>query len=348
MLASFKRWGVLPIIAILFIVATAACGTPSAATPPNGNDAAAAQNSSPGEANTGAGQPGANGGGNGTDSTADAGGTKFPITIHHDKGETVLEEKPKKVAITYFPYADHLFAIGEQDAVAGVVGLKSLQNFPVYDSFTKQGKIADLGDTANMESILALDPDVIIAWEDDLKIYDQLAQIAPTILIHQSENWQDTITKVAAVLGEEEKAEQYIAGYDAKLDTLAANMDKSGVKGKTAIFMMTWGKGFNYYGGVRMEPYYERLGFAKFPDMQDWSEISLEGVAAIDPDYIFLGEDFTGSAELSLGELGKNPVWNQLKAVKNGNLYVIDTEIVGPLAMGQSKGLDVMEQILQN
>lgn len=26
--------------------------------------------------------------------------------------------------------------------------------------------------------------------------------------------------------------------------------------------MITWGKGFNYYGGVRMEPYYDRLGFA--------------------------------------------------------------------------------------
>ncbi|GJM74780.1 hypothetical protein HMSSN036_69960 [Paenibacillus macerans] len=235
MLASFKRWGVLPIIAILFIVATAACGTPSAATPPNGNDAAAAQNSSPGEANTGAGQPGANGGGNGTDSTADAGGTKFPITIHHDKGETVLEEKPKKGRHHLFPVCGPSFCYRG----AGCGGRRGwpevAAKFPGIRQLHEAGEIADLGDTANMESILALDPDVIIAWEDDLKIYDQLAQIAPTILIHQSENWQDTITKVAAVLGEEEKAEQYIAGYDAKLDTLAANMDKSGVKGKTAI-----------------------------------------------------------------------------------------------------------------
>ncbi|MGG6313796.1 ABC transporter substrate-binding protein [Paenibacillus macerans] len=346
MLLSYKKWGFLPLIVILLLAMTAAaCGT---ASPSNaGSNGTEATDNAGAAGNAGTGAAAANNGGSGTSSGDAAATASFPITIKHDKGETVLNEKPKKVAITYFPYADHLFAIGEQDVVAGVVGLKSLQNFPVYDEFTKQGNIADLGDTASMESILALDPDVIIAWEDDEKIDDQLAKIAPTVLIRQSENWQDTIAKIAAVIGEEAKAEQYIADYNAKLDELAAKMDATGAKGKTAIFMMTWGKGFNYYGGVRMEPYYDRLGFAKFDGMEDWAEISLEGVAGIDPDYIFLGEDFTGAAELTLDELSKNPVWNGLKAVKNGNLHVIDTEIVGPLAMGQSKGLGVIEQIMQ-
>lgn len=330
MLRSFKKWGLLPLLVLLlFSLTAAACGNNTGTQPGNGGT---------GEASAGSSD---------TASGNAAQDAKIPITIQHDKGETVLNEKPKKVAITYFPYADHLFAIGEQDVVAGVVGLKSLQNFPVYDPYTKQDKIVDLGDTASMESILALDPDVIIAWEDDEKIYDQLSKIAPTVLIRQSENWQDTIGKVAAVVGEEAKAKQYIADYNAKLDALAAQMDETGVKGKTAIFMMTWGKGFNYYGGVRMEPYYDRLGFAKFDSMEDWAEISLEGVADINPDYIFLGEDFTGAAELTLDELADNPVWNGLKAVKNGNLHVIDTEIVGPLAMGQSKGLDVIGKIME-
>lgn len=330
---SFQRRGLFPLLIILLLsLAATACGTNTNPATPTDNTNGGTSEAAVGDSDTTSGNA--------------AQTANFPITIQHDKGETVLNEKPKKVAVTYFPYADHLFAIGEQDVVAGVVGLKSLQNFPVYDAYTKQDKIADLGDTASMESILALDPDVIIAWEDDEKIYDQLSKIAPTILIRQSENWQDTIGKVAAVVGEEAKAEQYIADYNAKLDALAAKMDETGAKGKTAIFMMTWGKGFNYYGGVRMEPYYDRLGFAKFDHMKDWAEISLEGVAGINPDYIFLGEDFTGAAELTLDALADNPVWNGLKAVKNGNLYPIDTEIVGPLAMGQSKGLDVIGQIM--
>lgn len=70
--------------------------------------------------------------------------------------------------------------------------------------------------------------------------------------------------KIAAMIGEETKAQEYIAAYNTKLKTLAAKMTQTGEKGKTAIFMMTWGKGFNYYGGVRMNPYYEELGFKKF------------------------------------------------------------------------------------
>ncbi|PYI54634.1 ABC transporter substrate-binding protein [Paenibacillus flagellatus] len=272
----------------------------------------------------------------------------FPKKIVHAKGETVLERKPQKVAILYFPYADHLFAIGEQQAVAGVVGLSSLRNFPVYEPFVKDGRIADLGDQANLENILALEPDVIIAWEQDEKIVDDLAKIADTIVIPQSENWQDTITKVAAVLGEEEKAQRYIDQYNAKLDRLAAKMETSGEKGKSAIFMMTWGNGFNYYGGVRMQPYYDKLGFRRFDGMKDWGEISLEGVSAIDPDYLFVGEDFTRTAQMTLKQLETNPVWTSLKAVRSGKLIVVDTEIVGPLAMGQSKGLDVIEKTMGN
>lgn len=326
---SFNKRGFLPLFVILLVsLIAAACGN-TTATQTESNNSASVDGS---------------GTSSGTGNAAQD--ANFPRTIQHDKGETVLADKPKKVAITYFPYADHLFAIGAQDVVAGVVGLKSLQSFPVYGPYTKQDQIADLGDTANMESILALEPDVIIAWEDDVKIYDQLSKIAPTIVIPQSENWQDTIGKVAEVIGEEAKARQYMADYNAKLDALAAKMDETGAKGKTAIFMMTWGKGFFYYGGVRMEPYYERLGFAKFDGMEYWAEISLEGVADINPDYIFLGEDFTGAAELTLDELANHPVWNGLKAVKSDNLHVIDTEIVGPLAMGQSKGLDVIEEIM--
>jgi iron complex transport system substrate-binding protein len=238
-----------------------------------------------------------------------------------------------------------LFAIGETAAVKGVAGLKSLRNFPVYEAYTKEGKIADLGDEPHLEKILELNPDVIIAWEGDENRYEQLSKIAPTILIPSSENWQVTIMQVAAVMGEEEKAQQYIDSYRQKLKDVASLMEQSGEKGKTALFLMTWGKGFNYYGGVRMSPYYKELGFTPFDKMGDYGEISLEGVSELNPDYIFLGEDFTRSADVALKELEQNPVWKNLRAVKNNRVFVVDTEIMGPLAMGQYKGLDVIESI---
>ncbi|MGW9529308.1 ABC transporter substrate-binding protein [Paenibacillus terrae] len=121
------------------------------------------------------------------------GSPAFPKTIIDVKGQTIIESKPKRIAITYFPYAEHLFAIGEQDAVAGVVGLSSLQNFKVYQPYTSQNKIQNLGDKINLERILALQPDLIIISDQDEALYDQLSKIAKTIIVPISENWQDTI-----------------------------------------------------------------------------------------------------------------------------------------------------------
>lgn len=271
---------------------------------------------------------------------------EFPKVIKDAKGEVALESKPETIAVTYFPYAEHLFAIGQADAVTGVAGLKSLQNFPVYKPFVSDGRIADLGDEANLEKIMALNPDVIITSDYEEAIYDKLVKIAPTIVIPVSEKWEDTITKVAEVIGEEESAQQYIDSYHKKMDEVAARMEQSGEKGKTAVFMMTWGKGFYYYSGPRMEPYYKQLGFKEFDDMEDYGEISLEGLSKWNPDYIFLGQDFTNAAELTADELAKNAVWNSLAAVKNKKMFIVDTEIVGPLAMGQFKGLEFMDQIM--
>jgi iron complex transport system substrate-binding protein len=272
----------------------------------------------------------------------------FPVTIKHAKGETVMEKKPEKAAITYFPFAEHLFAIGEEAAVGGVVGLQSLKNFPVYADFVQNDKIVNLGDETNLEKIMKLNPDVIVAWEADDALYDQLSKIAKTIVISSNEDWKQTITQVAAVFGAEAKAKQYIADYDAKLKEVASLADTTGDKGKTALFLMTWAKGFYYYGGVRMAPYYEQVGFKSFDNLEAYGEITLEGLSKLDPDYIFLGQDFTNTAEVQLAGLEKSPVWNKLKAVQAGQVHIVDTEIMGPLAMGQFKGLAYMESIFKS
>jgi ABC-type Fe3+-hydroxamate transport system substrate-binding protein len=158
--------------------------------------------------------------------------TAAPTTAPVKKG-------PSKIVVTYFPYADHLFALGKADAVAGVVNLKSLQDFPVYDTFLKSGKVANLGE---------------------------------------------------------------------KID-------------------------------------FEKLGFKPFEGMKNVGDISLEGISELNPEYIFIGKDYTNTSEVTLDSLNANPIWNSLTAVKNKKMFVVDTEILGPLAMGQVKGLDYMSKL---
>lgn len=253
----------------------------------------------------------------------------------------------KNIVVTYFPYADHLFALGQAGVVKGVAGLSSLQQFTVYDPFLKDGKIADLGTEASLEKIAALNPDLIIASQNEQKIVDQLSKIAKTVTVEATLNWQDTIKGVTAAIGEEAKAQAYIEQFGKKQTEVAAAMSTSGMKGKTAFFMMPWKKDFTYWSGSRMSLYYDKLGFKPFDGLQNVGEINLEGISALNPHYIFVGKDYSKSSEITLEELAANPVWQSLDAVKNNRMFVVDTEILGPLAMGQYKGLEYIEKLVK-
>jgi len=307
MLTLPKSWMTLFSVILMLAAMLAGCG-------PGSNTAATEQENSPSSASPSASAPAAS------------------------KG-------PAKIVVTYFPYADHLFALGKADAVAGVVNLKSLRDFTVYDPFLKDGRIADLGDQANFEKIVALNPDLIIASQADAPNLDQLSKIAKTVTVNATLNWQETIRGVAAAVGEEAQAEQYISQFLKKQAEASAAIEQSGEKGKSALFLMPWKKSFTYWSGSRMSLYYEKLGFRPFDGMSNVGEITIEGISKLDPEYIFIGKDYTNSSEITLKDLETNPVWNSLSAVKNKKMFVVDTEILGPLAMGQFKGLTYMQEL---
>jgi iron complex transport system substrate-binding protein len=68
-------------------------------------------------------------------------------------------------------------------------------------------------------------------------------------------------------------------------------------------------------------------------------------LVAGEPEYIFIGKAYTNTSEVTLDSLNTNPIWNSLSAVKNKKMFVVDTEILGPLAMGQVKGLDYISKL---
>jgi iron complex transport system substrate-binding protein len=265
-----------------------------------------------------------------------------------ENDESAAASGAATIVVTYFPYADHLFALGQADRLKGVVNLKSLQNFTVYDQFLQDGAVADLGDQVELEKIAALKPDLIIASPNEEQYMEQLSKIAKTVTVPATLNWKDTMTGVAAAIGEEAAAENYVAQFEKLQNETVAIMEKSGEKGKTALFTMPWKSAFTYWGSTRMSLYYDKLGFQPVDDLEMVGEITLEGIVALNPDYIFIGKDYTGSSEIKLDDLAGNPVWNTLDAVKNNKVFIVDTEILGPLAMGQYKGLEYMQKLLSD
>ncbi|WP_167278929.1 ABC transporter substrate-binding protein [Paenibacillus lupini] len=105
-------------------------------------------------------------------------------------------------------------------------------------------------------------------------------------------------------------------------------------------------------GTAYLKPYYEGMGL-KAPTsdaMSEGEKLSLEGLSALDPDYLFLGyfnySDKTLPAATDQWE--NSEVWKKLKAVSNNHVYSINGELAlgyGPI--GNNYGVKAILDSLQ-
>jgi ABC-type Fe3+-hydroxamate transport system substrate-binding protein len=77
----------------------------------------------------------------------------------------------------------------------------------------------------------------------------------------------------------------------------------------------------------------ERVATCVYPESDSWQEMSMEGLLSIDPDMIVLAKyDPSGTTvEDMLSSFEQNePLWNELRAVENGAVYVFPpTQVEG-------------------
>ncbi len=271
----------------------------------------------------------------------------WPRTITDAAGhEVVLEKEPQRIAILHSMYLEYFFALGTPPtASAGAnvgTAMDAIEAFATLEAYRGTADIIDLGSARelNLEAILAANPDVIVTFNGHGgvdQIYDELAKIAPVVLLDYTASWQDAIRDCAEIVGKEAVAEECIAET---LEIVADAKEKlSQFKDKTAIFARSDGKGGIFVLGYSRYPYYyddaEGFGLSKpegYPE--EWGVISLESLAVMDPDYIIF-QDFRKDAEALVADHAQSPVWQNLKAVKNDQVLYLDVSLntTSPLSL---------------
>ena len=182
-------------------------------------------------------------------------------------------------------------------------------------------------DTMDVEAIMNLNPDLIVISTVQEKMYDALSEIAPTVMIQlEALNWKDDVRALGKVFGKEEVANEWIANYEAKAKE-AGDKIKAEYGGDTTYlsFLASGGQFFIFDGAGFGDVLYNDMGLAKPAGMPEQTDISLpvvtyEGLAAIQSDYIFVI-----ATDEDLAQLEANSIWNNLPAVKNGNVVVLES-----------------------
>lgn len=249
------------------------------------------------------------------------------VTITDAKGEVEIPANPQKI-VDISGTSDILSILGYKVAGTANSDAYDYTRFPTYLEEVLDG-VEILGysmqDTMDVEGILALDPDLIIISNVQEKMYDQLSEVAPTVMLEMAQmDWKDDVNNVAAVMDKEEEAEAWLADY-------AVKAQEAGDRIKTAYgddatylsFLASGGQIFIFDGAGLGSIFYEDMALAKPANMPEQENISLpvvtyEGLAEIDPDYIFV----VGTDD-DLEALEGNSLWQGMNAVKEGNYVTL-------------------------
>lgn len=272
--------------------------------------------------------------------------SSFPRTITHLKGKTVIEAKPIKIATTYIAFVDYLAVLDEHPIAAqGVATIE--RNFPSLSKHVAGKEIMDLGMEVDLEKLLVAEPDVILAANDMVDQYDKLSQIATTVVLPQAGDWRDTLQQIAAVIGKEDKAKSVLAEFDRKSSEYKEKL--AFLSEESVLFAMYSGKEqFVTWNDGRFDPFYKGLGLKPVAGVTTGGQVTLESMAALNPDHLFIINNWQNPIEGGVKEaLKTSKVWNSMNAVKNNHVYELaDPSLPGPMALAKIDGIEEIMKAL--
>lgn len=263
------------------------------------------------------------------------------------KGKTLIDKKPLKIATPYIAFVDYLAVLDEYPAAAqGVATIK--RNFPSLSKRLEGKEILDLGNEVDLEKLLASQPDIIIAANDMADKYDNLTQIAPTVTLPQAGDWRETLQQIAEIVGKEERAKSILAEFDRKS---AQYKEKLAFRSQESVlFVMYSGKEqFVTWNDGRFDPFYKGLGLKSIDGTKKDGQLSLESLAALNPDHLFVINNWQNPIQGGVKEaLKDSKVWNNMSAVKSNHVYYLeDPSLPGPMALAKIEGIEEIMRALE-
>ncbi|WP_145504401.1 ABC transporter substrate-binding protein [Peribacillus frigoritolerans] len=248
-------------------------------------------------------------------------------TIKHEMGETEMKNTPKKIVTLELSFVDSLNALGikpigisddnKKDMITKLVGQEM--------DYTSVGT----REQPNLEVISSLQPDLIIADAERHKgIYKDLQKIAPTIVLKSRESTYqenlDSFKTIAKAVNKEDAAEKRLSEHEKTIKELKAKLTVD--SNMTVLPAVVRDTSFQAHTSSSYDgELLERMGLKNaIQQKQPHAEMNLEQLVEIDPDVLLLANN---EGKLLTDEWKDNPLWKDLKAVKNGQVYSVDRDL---------------------
>lgn len=248
--------------------------------------------------------------------------TQAEITLIDGVGRVVeIYETPKRVVSMASSATEILYAIGCGENIVGV------DKYSDYPSDVKNKTVVGSSYSPNLEAIVGLEPDLLIAWwyarDNLLPIEDKV-----TVMYINPQSVEDVlqlIRQIGLIMNKVEEAEKLVEEMQSRIENITKiteDLNKSqrplvyyelSKKGRT-VGQGTFTNELIYMaGGINIaadEPF-------RYPDLTD------EYIIARNPDVIVVV-----SYGASVEEIKSRNGWQNINAIKNDRVYSIDRHLV--------------------
>lgn len=247
--------------------------------------------------------------------------------VQSAKGEVEIPANPERI-VDISGSTEELVLLGHTPVATANVDSYKIDQVPSYMSDKlKDTKIVghSMMDTADIEGILSVNPDLIIMSPRQEKIYDQLSEIAPVVVINDNSNdWQAKFKEVAKLFNQEDEATKWLDNYYKKAKDVGEKIKKANGDGTYLSVLASSGQFMVFTEGGIGTILKDDMGLpqpSKMPkqDSITLPTVTLEGLTEIDSDHIIV----LGTAS-DKDNLESNSVWKEIRAVKNGNVTILD------------------------
>ncbi|GAA1392764.1 hypothetical protein GCM10009613_38320 [Pseudonocardia kongjuensis] len=284
-----------------------------------------------------------------TDEPAEPAAGDGTRTVQSARGPVEIPETPQRIVAVDYISPEILFDL--EAPLVGALDLSSGADGEKYSTITAVGN--DSGEL-NFEQLAGLDPDVIIGNEiENEAAYDQLAQIAPTVLFSDGgTDWKATVNTVAEIAGKTADVQSREQAYQTEVERLRGEFgDAIGASGAWAVAGTYDGASWYVYGsdtgpntvltdlGATLAPVAEEVR----ADPNTFTR-TLEQLDALQSAQVILFDDLGPpvTTEGAAATLQADPLFSGLPAAQAGKVYPGTYNVV---TYGQAES--VLQQLAQ-
>jgi iron complex transport system substrate-binding protein len=250
------------------------------------------------------------------------------VTITHKYGEVTIEKNPKKVVVFDFGVLDTLDTLGvEITGLPQAIVPKTLEKY-AGSEYTNVGSLKE----PDFEALHELQPDVIFISGRQAELYDQFAEIAPTVFVDVDyANYIPSLEKNFNLLAEIFEKEDALV---TKMDELKAsigelNKEASASDSKALILLANEGKISAFGPASRYGFVHDVFGFKAVDDnievAQHGQSVTFEYILEKNPDVLFvIDRSAAVGGEIAAKDTIENELVKKTNAYKNGKIIYLD------------------------